>query len=98
MGVDRDEFPIERSGEFVSNLQVLHSNAGYYIGRTCCDKEDGFEEPFSRESVYYPTREAAQRDLHTMSFPVRDCVENNFMYANGFPRPEALKKEYHERE
>ena len=91
MSVDRGRFPIERSGEFVSNLRVLQSNAGYYIGRTCWNKECGYEEPFSRESDYYVVQETAQAALDTMSFPVRDCVENNFMYANGIPRPEPLK-------
>jgi hypothetical protein len=40
-------------------LQVCSSNAGYYLGTWCnCG-------PYSRESDYYPTREAAQLALDT---------------------------------
>lgn len=35
-------------------LEVLRSNAGYYLGYKC--SKDG---PFSRESGYYPTEQAA---------------------------------------
>lgn len=41
----------------ISKLQVLKSNAGYYIGRT----QDFF--PYSRDSGYYPTKESAQQAL-----------------------------------
>lgn len=42
--------------------QVLRSNAGHYIGTVChCG-------PYSRESGYYPTREAAQSDLDKGTF------------------------------
>lgn len=39
-------------------LQVLRSNAGYYIGYSC--KNCG---PYSRESGYYRNREDAEKDL-----------------------------------
>jgi hypothetical protein len=38
--------------------KVLKSGAGYYIGTFCNN-----HGPYSRESGYYPTREAAQDDL-----------------------------------
>lgn len=44
-------------------LQVLRSNAGYYVGTQC--NECG---PYSRESGYYETREAADKALKTGSF------------------------------
>ena len=37
-------------------LKVCQSAAGFYIGTWCC-------EPHSRESVYYPTSEEAQKHL-----------------------------------
>jgi hypothetical protein len=43
-------------------LQVCHSAAGYYIG-TMCDCG-----PYSRESGYYGSREAAQCALDTEDF------------------------------
>lgn len=43
--------------------QVMRSNAGYYIGYGCIDPEYGWEEPYSRESGYYRTREDAEQDL-----------------------------------
>jgi len=43
-------------------LQVLQSNAGYYIG-TFCDCG-----PYSRESGYYSSRETAQTALDSGQF------------------------------
>jgi hypothetical protein len=43
-------------------VEVLHSNAGYYIG-TWCDCG-----PNSRESGYYRRSEDAQRDLDSGNF------------------------------
>lgn len=45
----------------IGKLEVLKSNAGYYIGRMCVS--EGVTQPYSRESSYYRTREAAQKDL-----------------------------------
>lgn len=42
-----------------SDLQVLQSNAGYYVGTTYTD-EDGFTEPGSRDSGYFRVREDAE--------------------------------------
>lgn len=44
-------------------LQVLRSGGGYYIGYAC--SKCG---PYSRESGYYPSREAAQGDLTKGTF------------------------------
>lgn len=41
-------------GETYSELQVLRSAAGYYIGRT----QEGM--PYSRESMYFKTKEEAE--------------------------------------
>jgi len=46
-------------------LEVLMSNAGYYIGTQCCCG------PYSRESHYYPTRKAAQLALDTNKIKFR---------------------------
>lgn len=60
----------------MTDLKVLHSNAGYYIGRT----DNG--DPYSRESGYYRSYEEAEKELKN-GFEVRDCVENNFAYDSG---------------
>lgn len=66
----------------------MRSAAGYYIGRSCTnDDMPGFEEPYSRESGYYPNEAAATADLHT--FDVRDCAENEYAYETG-----AIKRPY----
>ena len=67
-----------------TELKVMQSAAGYYIGRGYVVEEEWgtYEEPGSRESGYYKTREAAQCALET-EFDVRDCVENNSAYDNG---------------
>lgn len=56
----------------ISELRVLESAAGYYIGRTCVD-EDGFSFPYSRNSAeYYATEEEAEQALYNRSFTYRD--------------------------
>lgn len=47
-------------------LEVLHSNAGYYIGTQC--PECG---PWSRESGYFKTRELAQDALDNNTWEAR---------------------------
>jgi hypothetical protein len=70
--VDGKKFPYAAKSSdpdeqlYYSELQVLMSFAGYYIGRMCWveDKKlGGYPEPGSRESDYYLSREAAQKDL-----------------------------------
>jgi len=45
-----------------SDVKVLRSAAGYYIG-TIFHHMDGYDEPGSRESGYYPTKELAEKAL-----------------------------------
>ena len=71
----------------ISDLKVMKSAAGFYIGRSCIDEEmPGFDQPYSRESGYYGSYESAAADIKT--FPVRVCVENEYAYDSGtIPRP-----------
>lgn len=48
--------------ETVSDLRVLKSAAGFYVGRVEISPE-GYEFPYCRESGYYPTREKAESAL-----------------------------------
>ena len=48
--------------ETVSELRILQSAAGYYVGRVEISPE-GYEFPFCSESGYYPTREKAESAL-----------------------------------
>ena len=48
-----------------SDLQVLQSNAGYYIGTTYNDPEIGIV-PGSRDSEYFPTEREAQLELESI--------------------------------
>ena len=78
------------AGDPCSNLQVMRSAAGWYIGRTYFDLDCGCEFPYSRESGYYATEEEAQVALGS-GFEVRNCVENNAMYDDNpdiDPRPD----------
>ncbi|MDD2731405.1 MAG: hypothetical protein PHW33_04770 [Candidatus Portnoybacteria bacterium] len=45
--------------EKYSELMVLQSAAGYYVG-TMYTNEDGYEEPGSRDSDYFRTRNEAE--------------------------------------
>jgi len=49
-----------------SDLQVMQSAAGYYVG-TIYTGEDGFKEPGSRDSDYFSTREEAERFLRAVN-------------------------------
>lgn len=65
-----ENVPVEEQSEY-SELQVLQSAAGYYIG-TIHTAPDGFQEPGSRDSYYFPTKEEAQEALNCLtSYAVR---------------------------
>jgi len=46
-----------------SDLQVLKSAAGWYIGTIHTDPKEGFQEPGSRDSDYYSSEERARYAL-----------------------------------
>jgi hypothetical protein len=51
-----------------SELKVLQSAAGYYVGTTYFNPDfGGFEEPGSRDSGYYRTEGEAERALKLMT-------------------------------
>jgi hypothetical protein len=76
------KFPLTIAGDRVSLLQVMCSNAGYYIGRSYLDEEcDMAEFPYSRESGYM-TKSDAEHALATEQFTVRSCIENDWSYDN----------------
>jgi hypothetical protein len=83
--IDRKRFPVYSSewDEYMTDLMVMKSAAGYYIGRAYWDQEFGFEGPYSRESGYYPTKEEAEKAFKGMSFEIRDAIENNHAYEIG---------------
>jgi hypothetical protein len=56
----------------VTDLKIMHSPAGFYIGREMADGE-----PFSRESGYYRSKSEAQEHLNNGDFG-RDCIESQF--------------------
>lgn len=53
-----------------SDLKVMQSAAGFYIGTEYRNTEFGFEmiEPGSRDSAYYATEEEAQHALNTRTW------------------------------
>jgi len=51
--------------EGVSELKVMSSAAGWYIGTTYFDEECHCEFPNTRESGYYATEEEAEAALRT---------------------------------
>lgn len=48
-----------------SDLQVMRSAAGYYVG-TVFHNPEGYDEPGSRDSGYYKTHQEAERALQRM--------------------------------
>lgn len=80
--VDRKRYPNEGQGCYYSDLKVMKSAAGYYIGRESWDVEGGFPEPYSRESDYYGTSEDANAALTAETFE-RACPENAHAHRTG---------------
>ena len=64
-------YPHVACGQSYSNVRVLKSVAGYYIGTVAWVEEFNCEEPGSRESDYYATREEAEVALATGKFNIR---------------------------
>lgn len=64
--------PMVQNSNYISNkpgysdLQVLESPAGFYIG-TIYTGEDGLQEPGSRDSDYFSTREDAEQELRVLT-------------------------------
>jgi hypothetical protein len=85
--MDRDpkRFPHRHPAGYYSGLEVCESGAGFYIGRMHWTPEyGGYVEPGTRESAgYWARRDAAQRALDRMTFELRRCVENTYLYADG---------------
>lgn len=63
-------WPIQRRNtkmiEVVSELKVMRSAAGWYVGRSYWDTDLEFEGPWSRESDYFADRDDAMQHLHFM--------------------------------
>ena len=53
---------LDSNGE-ISDLTILQSGAGYYIGRT----QEPYGFPYSRESDYFPDKESAQIELNRIN-------------------------------
>ena len=51
--------------EYYSDLKVMKSGAGYYIG-TSFDHPAGWSEPGTRDSRYFRTEEEATEELKAM--------------------------------
>lgn len=59
--------------ENYSDLKVLHSAAGYYVG-TIYTGSDGFEEPGSRDSGYFGTKEGAEKFLKELESGSKEAL------------------------
>lgn len=49
-----------------SDLQVMSSDAGWYIGTIYQNPGQSFQEPGSRDTGYFPTKEIAEKVLAAM--------------------------------
>lgn len=65
-----------RQAEGISNLKVLKSAAGFYVGREFTDQE-GTTMPYNRESEYFKTQVAAEKELEsrTAKVPIQEKDE-----------------------
>lgn len=60
-----------------SDLQVLRSAAGFYIGTTYMDPENGWQEPGSRDSDYFVHKEQAMQALHKLEQLYSESTETD---------------------
>lgn len=82
------KFPYKFHDGFLSELKVLRSAAGFYIGREFLDATDKTVVPGSRESErYWKTEAEAKVFLQLGGWVIRQCIENDAMYAAGITRP-----------
>lgn len=88
----------------VSELRVLRSAAGFYIGREYLDDEFNFWGPYSRDSeCYFRTREHAEAALPTWLVAEAPSLEEYVgtiayleMMARGLPRDVVLQEMFDE--
>ena len=60
--------------ENYSELKVMHSNAGYYVGTTY--NGEGFEEPGSRDSDYFKNEKDAKLFLEELERDNLLCIKS----------------------
>ncbi len=63
MTKERSKAPIQNEDGSFSELKVMHSAAGYSVGRMYTDPRNQLTEPGTRESKYYDMPEQAQAAL-----------------------------------
>lgn len=66
MSRDPELYPFFFFGEYYSRLQVLWSQAGYYVGRECWLDDLEVAVPGTRESGYFRSEEAAAKYLASL--------------------------------
>lgn len=71
--VTNADYLSEKTG--YSDLQVLRSGAGWYVGTMYTDPADGFQEPGSRDSDYFATEEQARSYLRSIEIAGDDVAE-----------------------
>lgn len=90
---DPKAFPHQLGDVWVSDLQVLRSGAGFYLGRMCWSEDcGGLIEPYTRETGYMSEAETVA-SLASGEFDVRECPENDLAYAQGLPHPKGRPAE-----
>lgn len=60
------------------DVEILKSNAGFYIGTTVENEEYGFLEPYCRISGYYRNKQEAEEAMKSIKDNYRICNENMF--------------------
>lgn len=75
----------------ISDLHIMESAAGFYLGRTYHDEEFHADLPYSRQSGYFRDEETARAALALYPLTRRDCDENIPIYIqeNGMEDPKA---------
>jgi len=72
--------PIRTPDGVYSEMQVLRSAAGWYLGRTFQEDDNSSLEPGSRETDYFPNEEEAEVALASNNYLWRDAPELHQLY------------------
>ena len=65
----------------ISELKVMQNDNGiFYLGRTSWDEELKYDAPFSRQSMYFKTKDEALTALEYYPAGRRNCMENADLY------------------
>jgi len=72
--IERAGYISSKEKRYYTEMKVLKSNAGYYVGTLFMNPHVGFKEPGSRDSCYFNTKEEADELLEQLEEGNEDAI------------------------